>query len=56
MERFVALITGGGLAIVAGFWVTTVAAPEQPLWSVGAALGLVGLGVLAAGIHSQLEY
>lgn len=54
-ERFVQLVVGGGLALVAGLWVVTLTAPASLAWLAG--LFLVALGVvgLAAGIWTELD-
>ena len=56
VERFVRLIVGGGLALVAGLWVATLSAVPSPPWLFGAALALLGTAALAAGINHELDY
>lgn len=55
MERFVTLVVAGGLALVAGLW-TVELAPDVALSLAGAALALLGVAGLAAGIGDELEY
>lgn len=55
MERFVELVTAGGLALVAGLWIAELAA-ESSLRLLGIALALAGLVGLAAGIRDELDY
>lgn len=57
MERFVKAVTGGGLALIAGLWITTLSTRATlPLWLFGVVLVLVGIGGLAVGIYDELEY
>ena len=55
-ERFVRLVVAGGLALVAGLWVAALSTAWSPLWSLGVVLALLGVGGLAAGIRSELDY
>jgi len=55
VEGFVRLIVAGGLALVAGLWVVTLAGTWSLRWLLGVALVLAGLGALAAGIRSELQ-
>ncbi|WP_267643342.1 hypothetical protein [Haloarchaeobius amylolyticus] len=55
VERFVQLIVLGGIALVAGLWVSTLSATWSVPWLVGSALVLLGLGGLALGIWSEVE-
>lgn len=55
MERFVELIVSGGVALVAGLWVTTGFAWGTAPWAGGVAVVIVGALALAAGIGSELE-
>jgi hypothetical protein len=55
MERFVTLVVAGGLTLVAGLW-TVELAPDVTLSLAGAALALLGVAGLAAGIGDELEY
>ena len=56
MERFVHGLVAGGLALVAGLWLTALVSQTAPAWLAGVAL--TGLGVVALGgsIYSQIEY
>lgn len=56
VERFVRLVVGGGVALVAGLWVVTLSSARSPPWLLGVVLVLVGVGSLAAGIRSGLDY
>lgn len=56
MERFVALIVAGGVALVAGLWLTAAFAASAPGWLAGVALALTGVGCLAVGIERELDY
>lgn len=55
MERFAQLIAVGGVVLVAGLWLTTLAAAGSLAWLAGAALALVGTAGLAVGIWSELD-
>ena len=55
MERFAQLITGGGVVLVAGLWLTALAAAGSPVWLAGAALALAGTASLAVGIWTELD-
>ncbi|MFP4228469.1 MAG: hypothetical protein ACLFTE_06545 [Salinivenus sp.] len=54
MERFVQAIVGGGLSLVAGLWLATLASGPA-LWAAGTALVLLGLGGVAYGLWDVLE-
>lgn len=56
MERFVRLVVAGGLALVAGLWVASAFAAPSPPWLAGVALALAGVGGLASGIRTRIEY
>lgn len=56
VERFARLVVGGGLALVAGLWITALAGQWSPPWVVGAGLVLVGIGGLLGGIWTEIEY
>jgi len=56
VERFVRLLVGGGLALIAGLWIATLSAALSPPWLFGAALVAFGVGGLAVGIRSQIDY
>lgn len=55
-ERFVRLIVGGGIALVAGLWAVTLSAPGSVGWLLGAALVLLGAGGLTVGIWSEVDH
>ncbi len=55
MERFVRLVVGGGLALVAGLWTLRAFVPADAPWLLGALLVVVGTGSLLAGIASELD-
>lgn len=55
-ERFVRLIVGGGIALVAGLWIVTLASGWSVPWIVGAVLVLLGIGGLVVGIRSEIDY
>lgn len=56
MERFVRLITGGGIALVAGLWIVTSQETWSISWLLGAALVLLGIGGLSGGIWIEIDY
>lgn len=56
MERFVQLIVGGGVGLVAGLWLLELSPTGSSAWLLGAALAVVGGGALAYGIGSELEW
>lgn len=56
VERFARLIVGGGLALVAGLWITTLTGRWSPPWLVGAVAVLLGIGGLLGGIWTEIEY
>jgi hypothetical protein len=56
MERFVRAIVGGGIALVVGLWIATLLVAWSIPWLLGTALVLVGIGGLAVGIWSTIEY
>lgn len=57
MERFVQLITGGGIALVAGLWIVTYLDAWSTPWLFGAILvALGGGGGLARGIWIEIDY
>jgi hypothetical protein len=55
IERFVRVVVGGGVALVAGVWVVALPSPRSSPRLLGAALVLVGVGGLAAGIRNGLD-
>ncbi|MFB6091121.1 MAG: hypothetical protein ABEJ97_08685 [Halobellus sp.] len=55
VERFVGLIVAGGLALVAGLWIGTLAPPQSLPWALGVGLALVGVGGLAGGIRRAID-
>lgn len=56
VEPFVRRIVGGGLALVAGLWLSTLTTAWSPVWIGGIALVGVGIGGLASGIWSEVDY
>lgn len=56
VERFVRFLVAGGLALVAGLWLTALYPPATPLWLLGVALALGGVAALAVGIESQVDW
>jgi hypothetical protein len=54
MERFVRYILAGGIALVAGLWVTTGFGWGTPVWIGGAVVALLGSLGLAVGIGTEL--
>ncbi|WP_137289309.1 hypothetical protein [Natronorubrum halophilum] len=55
MERFVRLIVAGGVVLVVALWLAALFERGSTLWIVGTALAVLGIGVLTAGIFSELE-
>lgn len=55
VERFVRLIVGGGVALVAGLWSLALFDAWSVAWLAGAGLVLLGTGCLAGGIRSRIE-
>lgn len=56
MERFVQLITGGGIALVAGLWIVTYLDAWSTPWLFGTILVALGGGSLARGIWIEIDY
>jgi hypothetical protein len=61
MERFVRLVVGGGLALVAGLWLAvlsgTLSGPAAPGTLVaGVVLALSGAVALGAGVEAEVEW
>ncbi|ERH07539.1 MAG: hypothetical protein J07HN4v3_03182 [Halonotius sp. J07HN4] len=56
MEGFVRFIVAGGLALVAGLWITQLGSQASTAWLTGIALAALGGVALAVGIYSPLEY
>lgn len=54
VEPFVRWIVGGGVALVAGLWIATLASTGSLPWILGAGLVLLGVAGLARGIRSQV--
>jgi hypothetical protein len=54
-ERFVRLLVGGGLSLVAGLWLTTLSAWGSAAWVGGVALATLGVAGLGAGIWHEVE-
>jgi len=55
MERFVALIVAGGLAVVAGLWVVTLLETWSSPWLLGITLVVLGAAGLGTGIRSRIR-
>lgn len=55
VERFVRLIVGGGVALVAGLWLSAFFDAWSVAWLAGAGLVLLGGGILVLGIESRIE-
>lgn len=55
MERFVQLLVGGGIALVAGLWLVALLERGSIAWFVGVGLTLGGTGSVCAGIGRELE-
>lgn len=56
MERFVQLIVGGGITLLAGLWALTLSEPWSVPWSLGLLAALLGTAALGGGIRSALDY
>jgi hypothetical protein len=56
MEGFVRFIVAGGIALVAGLWISQSVSQASTAWLIGIALAALGGVALAAGIYSPLEY
>jgi len=56
VERFVRLIVGGGIALVAGLWITVLSTTGSWPWLVGSLLIFVGVGGVGGGIWSEIDY
>lgn len=54
MERFVQVVTAGGLALVAGLWTLSLAEPTT-LQVAGLAVALAGAAAVLAGISMELD-
>lgn len=54
MERFVQAITGGGLTLIAGLWLVTLASAGSGVWGLGLGVVLLGIGGLAYGLGEAL--
>ncbi|WP_336363658.1 hypothetical protein [Halalkalicoccus salilacus] len=55
VERFVWLIVGGGIALIAGLWLVAFFDAWSIAWLAGAGLALLGAGSLGGGIDSRIE-
>ncbi|WP_335999229.1 hypothetical protein [Halorientalis halophila] len=55
IERFVRAVVAGGLALVAGLWLTALFARGTTVWLLGLVLVLCGLLGLGWGIRSELD-
>ena len=56
MERFVQLVVGGGVTLVAGLWIAALAGDQTGLRLLGVALAAGGALGLAAGIRTELVW
>lgn len=54
MERFLAFVVAGGIALVAGLWLADLAAQESALRIVGVVAAFAGVAGLGAGIWTEL--
>lgn len=55
VERFVRLIVGGGIALVAGLWLVAAFGAWSVGWLAGVGLAVLGTGGLVSGIGSRIE-
>lgn len=55
MERFLARIVGGGVALVAGLWLGWLFEAGTTPWLAGSALVAGGAVALAAGMWTEVE-
>jgi len=56
MERFVQGLLAGGLALVAGLWLTTLVPSGSRAWLAGVAAAALGVVALGGSIYSQIDY
>jgi hypothetical protein len=56
MERFAQGLVAGGLALVAGLWLTALAPSRSRAWLAGVAAAWLGVIALGGSIYSQIEY
>lgn len=56
VERFVQLLVGGGVALVAGLWVLVLVRPWSVLWLAGGVLVALGVAGLTGGIRREIDY
>lgn len=56
IERFVQLILGGGLGLVAGLWIVELMPRDSGIWLLGILLAFLGAIAILAGIASELNY
>ena len=56
MERFVQLVVGGGVTLVAGLWIAALAGDQTGLRLLGVALAAGGTVALAVGIRTELVW
>ncbi len=56
MEQFVQRLGAGGLALVAGLWLTALVPSRSGAWLAGVAAAGLGVVALSGGIYSQIEY
>jgi len=55
MERFVRLVVGGGVVLVASLWVLEATVAISAPWAAGLVLSAVGVVALATGITIPLD-
>lgn len=55
MERFVRLVAGGGVTLLAGLWVLEFTAALSVPWTAGLVLSGAGAIALAAGVATPLD-
>jgi len=56
MERFVQRLVTGGLALVAGLWLTALVPSRSGAWLAGVVAAALGVVALGGGIYGQIEY
>jgi hypothetical protein len=56
MERFVQLLVGGGIALVAGLWCLAVFSRPATPWITGTVLVVLGTAGLVVGIANSVEW
>lgn len=56
VERFVQVIVTGGISLIGGLWLARLSPFDSTGWWIGVGLVAVGIGALAWGIGSEVEY